>query len=205
MSNIMKELQGVVSDVLHALHHADEMGSCIAAASLLVRSLHLLGHENVRPLTVCVEVRNPALMNWIKEHGEPNDEASAVASNEAGAAIVVIGHRELSVSDDKWWAGHVVVIVPNAYGEKHAMLDLTIARPEQVEEGIHLGPIVAPVSDAFVTGEKLYRFMANGSELQYESFPDDHSYDDSGAWELTEDVQIAVQSIAERAKARRSS
>jgi hypothetical protein len=39
------------------------------------------------------------------------------------------------------WLGHLVVIVSGAFGEQHALLDLTITQADQPEWGLHLQPL----------------------------------------------------------------
>jgi hypothetical protein len=96
------------------------------------------------------------------------------------------------------WPGHVAVIVPGVFGDRHAMSDMTITQAEKVDWQIHLQPLIAPVSDAFVTGDKEFKPEVNGCLIVYKAFPADRDFEGSVLW--TDRKRIAV--VADRVMAR---
>jgi hypothetical protein len=94
--------------------------------------------------------------------------------------------------------GHLVVIVSGAFGEKHALLDLTINQADKRDWGIHLNPLCLPVSDDFASGRRPADFDIKGSLLRYTSFPDDDSVGDSTHFMAKVDIDQAASEVVSR-------
>ena len=65
------------------------------------------------------------------------------------------------------WPGHLVVIVPFAYGKLHAMIDMTIEQANRPKRGIVLAPLCVRVTDEFVLRRQPAAFTSNKSLLVY--------------------------------------
>lgn len=174
---ILQRISDEVFDDLECrgLHH-----SCIEGSALLTSVLRRVGFVDAYPLTVGVTIFNKAHQDWVKAHGAPTDEASCRACDAAGSMTIVIGKgAEHMVSEDRW-AGHLAVVVPAVFGDRHALLDLTIVQAHRPEWGIVLQPLCLRVRDQFVSGKDPGNFLVNGRLLRYTAYPDDHSYSDTG-------------------------
>jgi hypothetical protein len=168
---------------------------CLEGAALLMAVLHKLGLTDAYRLTVRVTVSNAAHVRFIKEHGVPSDDATANAYNDAGGAQVQLGYEE--AGPDRW-AGHLCVIVPNGFGEKHALLDATISQVSQPEWGIQVPPLCLKAADDFVLGQRIAPFQIGEAVLAYEAFPDDKSYNQWGDRLHSPGFEDAVHEVLQR-------
>ena len=138
------------------LHH-----SCIEGSALLTSVLRMMGFVDAYPLTVGVAIFNKANQDWVKAHGAPADEASCRACDAAGSMTIVIGKgTEHLVSEDRW-AGHLAVVVPAVFGDRHALLDLTIVQAQRPEWDIVLKPLCLRVRDQVVAGKDPGKVVVN--------------------------------------------
>lgn len=153
--------------------------SCIDGAALLTKALHLSGYTAAYPLTVDVHAYNAAFLGWVKEHGLPQDDESADASNDAGGCTIHIGKGAAGLDDG--WPGHLTVVVPNMFGKHHLMIDPTLKQADRPEFGIVLKLICCTVLDDFVRGIEPFQLGGmNGCMVVYDAYPDEHTY---GNWE----------------------
>lgn len=176
------------------MHH-----SCIDSAALLTRVLHAIRVRRAYRLTVGVKIHNPAFCSYVEEHGFPSDKATAKASDDAGGLTIVLGKEAENIPEDRW-PGHLTVIVPIAYGERHALLDPSITQLDDPKYGIKLQPLVLPVTADFVSGERASSFKVNKSLLRYQAYPDDHSYKDGSDAMQKAGIDAAVSEVVAKLK-----
>ena len=190
-------LSAIVPETVRMLAEHGFQSHCIEGAALLTKVLRKVSISGTQHLTVGVKILNPAYREFVKRHGVPQNEASKTAFNDSGAAAVVLGKDAAEVPEGNW-PGHLVVIVPGAFGEKHALLDPTITQADKPDWGIHLKPLCLAVSDDFVSGRRPAEFEVNGSLLRYTSYPDDHSYGDWSHFMAREDIDRAASEVVSR-------
>lgn len=155
--------------------------ACINSAAILVKVLHAAGFKTAFPLTVSVSIANDNFLKWLETNEFPSDPESYAAFEKAGCVFMNVGKKvEGGMAHLNKWDGHLVVIIPNANGEKHLMLDLTIVQMHKPEWGMPMQPLLAGVGDDFVKGERSAQFLINGYTMIYDSRPDDRSYRDDG-------------------------
>lgn len=185
----------VSHEVYRELGRRGQQHSCIVGSEVMLRVLHLLGYTEAFPMTVAVQVWNPAYKRWFAEHGDPEGNSEAVAAcNAAGGLRIFVGKGPVEIVDASKWDGHLVVIVPNAFGEWHALLDLTIVQANRPEWEVVLQPMCLKVRSAFVTGESFVGEQ-NGCMFAYKPFPEDESYKDSPAYTITEGLDAAATAV----------
>lgn len=189
---IIEKMWGPTLDVLAAygFHH-----HCIEAAALTMCVLHHLGLKTAYRLTVRVIVSNAAHIRFLKEHGKPTDDAKINAYNNAGRAQVQLGYED--AGPDRW-AGHLCVIVPNGFGNKHALLDPTISQVSQPEWGIHVSPLCLKAANDFVLGQRVAPFQIGETFLAYEAFPEDKSFNQWGDRRDATGFEDVVQEVLQR-------
>lgn len=170
---------------------------CIECAALLTKVLQKVGVSGTRQLTVGVKIVNPALRQFVEGYGPPLDEPSLTASNDAGAAMIVLG-KGADVVPEGIWPGHLVVIVPGAFAQSAALLDLTITQASKPDWGIHLQPVCVKINEDFLSGRNPTSFTLNGSVLKYTAYPEDHSYGDWGHFMARPDIDQAASTIVSR-------
>jgi len=194
----MVDLVKVSKEVSRELAACGHEHSCIEGAALLSKTLAGLGICNTYPLTVAVRIHNPAVRRWIEKNGAPQDEASVKACNDAGGLTIAIGKGTEDMIPDGRWAGHLVIVVPNLFDDRHAMLDLTIIQAHRPEWGIHLQPICTRVDDLFVAGARNFPIEVNEAIVIYRAHPDDRSYNDHRDWMSTEGLDQAAANVLAR-------
>ena len=175
---------------------------CIHGSALLTRVLHQIGFPDAYPLTVGVRIFNSPYQQWAERHGSPEDEAAAKACGDYGGAAILLGKGTEGMVPEERWAGHLVVIVPGAFDDRHALLDLTIVQAHKPDWGIELQPLCLRVSDQFVSGRIPYKGRVNGSLLIYDAYPNDHSYNDDGDWMAITGLDEATSSVVRRLTSR---
>ena len=100
-----------------------------------------------------------------------------------------------AVSTDKQWAGHLVVVLPQFFDDRHAFCDLTVTQASKQEWGINLMPVFVRVPTTFVTGETEFQAPVNGSLIIYKAFPKDKSFEAASVWKNTAYQDLAVKNI----------
>lgn len=189
---VVERIWGPVLEVLeeYGFHH-----HCIEGAALVMAVLHKLGLTDAYRLTVRVVISNAAHVRFLKEHGTPVDDAMINAYNDAGGAQVQLGYEE--AGPDRW-AGHLCVIVPNGFGDKHALLDPTIPQASQPDWGIQVPPVCLKAADDFVGGQRIAPFQIGEAVLAYEAFPNDQSYNQWGDRLDSLGFEDAVRDVLQR-------
>lgn len=189
-------LPSLYLEVCKELERCGQTTSCISCAGILLRVLHRLGYEEALPLTVRVQIWNKAYTDWFQTHGDPEGNPEAVERcNAKGGLRIFVGVGEDS---EGGWPGHLVVILPNAFGDQHALLDFTIVQANQPAFDVVLQPACLKVSSEFVSGEKPFLTGHNGCMLGYKPFPDDESYTETEAWTRTEGLDDAAANVLMR-------
>lgn len=164
------------------LERIGEHHSCIFAGAVLTEVLHRRGYPAAYALTVRAQIFNPVLTAWVKEHGFPSDPDSQDRCDAAGGRMIGLGVGPVGSLPPGRWAGHLVVTVPNLFGDRHAISDITITQACKPDWGIEFPTILFRVPDTFLTGETEFKAAANGSLIVYKAFPEDRSYDKSTHW-----------------------
>ena len=117
--------------------------SCVSGTLFLVDVLREAGFTTAYPLTTGVCIENAARVDWVREFGEPVNEAMIEACNAAGGLTVNIGMANASEVGPDQWAGHLVVIIPAVRGRDY-LIDLTIIQIND-HGAFKLPPIFAEV------------------------------------------------------------
>jgi hypothetical protein len=147
---------------------------------------------------VGVQIWNRAYRDWLDQHGDPEGNPAEVAAcNATGAIRIFVGRGPEEVDEDKW-AGHLGVVVPDAFGQRHALLDLTIVQANRPNFGVVLQPMCLKVTDEFLSGQKPFIGEFNSCLFAYAALPDDHSYKESPAWTVTEGLDGAAHAVLRR-------
>ena len=177
--NAEKEIPAICHCVDRVLESIGKSRSCIDGAALLTKSFHLMGYGEAYPLTVDVRIDNHAFIRWVREHGEPDDDASAKACDDSGAFTICIGKGAEGLDDG--WPGHLTVVVPNLFGDQHLLIDPTLKQADRPEYQIVLRLISCRVLDEFVQGLVPFQIDdMNGCTVVYVAYPGEHTY---GNWE----------------------
>jgi hypothetical protein len=184
--------QKLAQAVMVELENVGEANSCIMAASVLLRVLHLKGLKGAYPLTVKPRVFNPKFTARLESRPHINASEIKNGLNEDGCAMIAIGHGE--GSEDKWPA-HLVVVIPHALKGKDAICDLTITQANKPEWGIKLGQIMAGVRDSFINGTESFGVIINGCRVIYKAFPDDVSFKETPIWNRRLERDLIVKRI----------
>ena len=194
---IQKTIDEIISIVLDELDDYGFRHHCIEASALLTRVLHGAGMPKAYPLTVGVRLINEAFRRYVDAHGMPHDEAGGKACYDAGGPTIILGKDAPEVPEENW-TGHLVVIVPDAFGEKHALLDPTITQANWPEFGIVLPSLCLKVTEDFVLGGRPANFEINKTLLIYSAYPDDRSYNDHGDCMKKEGLDEAASIVLRR-------
>jgi hypothetical protein len=150
---------------------------CIAAARVLIEVFERL-HAKVRPLSVTVDVFNPAMVARSEAEGGrlPTDVSEYQRwVQESGCWWLTLGGG--GESKPGRWSGHVAVIA----WEK-VLIDLTLTQANRPQRGIVLAPVVVEVGREFLDGSDRRVMTMNASELHYQTHPDDTSFMRSPDW-----------------------
>ena len=184
--------QRIVQTIMVELERAGEANSCIMAASVLLRVLHLKGLKGAYPLTVKPRIFNPKYTARLES--EPLLSASEIKNGlkEDGCAMVAIGHGEGSKDQ---WPAHLVVVIPQALKGKDAICDLTITQANKPDWDIQLGQIMVGVRDSFINGTEAFGVTINGCRVIYKAFPDDISFKGTPIWKKRLKRDLVVKRI----------
>ena len=158
------------------LERIGEHHSCIFAAAVLTEVSHRLGYPTAYPLTVGAQILNPAMVAWTAIYGCPTDPDSEGKCKAAGGEFVGLGTAPAEAMPPGIWAGHLVVVIPNLFGDSHAICDLTITQANNPGLGINLNPLFFAAPDTFVTGQTEFHKEVNGCLVLYMAFPQNESY-----------------------------
>lgn len=183
----------IVMGTVNELTRIGEHHSCIFAGAVLTRVLHRKGFPKAYPMTVRAFILNPRLYEWVKINGFDFNGREKEWIALGGMGISLSAGRKEDTPDLKW-LGHLAVILPNFFDDRHAMLDLTVTQADQPQWGVILRPTVVRVPDSFVKGEAEFKAAANGSLVIYKGFPDDHRYTETNLWK----EQSRYDGIADR-------
>ena len=196
---MQKAISEIIPVILDELYKCKIQHHCIQASALLTKVLHEAGISKAYPLTVGALLYNEAFQRFVDTHGFPHDEASGKACDDAGGLTICLGKGAPEVPEG-YWPGHLVVIVPNAFGEKHALLDPTITQVNRPEFGIELQPLCLKVTEDFVLGNRVAKDEINKTLLGYTAYPDDESYNDGGDCMKKDGLGEAVSLVLQRIK-----
>ena len=138
----MLRLAAIALAVVAELTRIGQQHSCIFAGVLTTKVLHRLGHLKAYPMTVRAFIFNPQLYEWVKANdfddvGEREAEWSAL-----GGRGVSLGEGRADTVPSNKWLGHMAVILPDYFGDRHAMLDLTMPQAQKLEWGLRLPPML---------------------------------------------------------------
>jgi len=111
--------------------------------------------------------------------------------------MISMGVGEVQSNEGQWF-GHLVVVLPNFFEERHAICDASITQASKPEWNINLVPVFARVPDSFVEGKTEYKAPVNNSLIVYRAFPQDHSFDTAPVWRNQAYRDLAVKNIRER-------
>lgn len=175
-------ISNISQGVRAELERISEHHSCIFGGAVLTEVFRRMGYSTAYPLTVRATILNPALAAWVKANGFPRDPESQDRCEAAGGRMIGLGIGPTEAMPVGRWAGHLVVVVPNLFGDRHAISDITITQACKPDWGIDFLPILLRVPDTFVKGQTEFKAPANGSLIVYMAFPDDHSYEGSSHW-----------------------
>jgi hypothetical protein len=164
------------------LERIGEHHSCIFAAAVLTEVLHRMGYPAAYPLTVGAHILNPAYVAWTVKYGCPSDPDSESKCQAEGGEHIGLGTASTEAMPPGVWAGHLVVVIPNLFGDCHAVCDLTITQVNKHGSGINLMPRYFAAPDTFVTGQTEFHKEVNGSLILYMAFPQNHSYIGTPNW-----------------------
>jgi hypothetical protein len=179
---VMQDLCRMVGPVCEELEHAGEGRSCIFAAAVLLRVLRHKGYTAAYPLTARAIIYNPKSVERLRRwEAHPTDPAAQREWLTDGCRWLGLGVGT-NAPPPGHWLGHLVVVLPNLFGDRHAVCDLTLAQASKPEWGIELGPACIRVPDTFTKGATEFKASFNGSLVVYLAFPDDRSYEATQAW-----------------------
>lgn len=197
LEEMTRLLTAAIERTLAALPSYGMEHSCIHAAVMLVRVLQKCGFANAFQLTVGARILNPALRNHIDRVGIPQTEQAYHAMLIGENSMVILG-RDAPFVPEGNWAGHLVVIVPNAFDTKHAFIDLTITQVNSDEDGVAVNPVCSSVNDAFLRAEKQFSLNVNDCRIIYDAMPNDHSYGDWDELMTRPGLEEATDEIVEQ-------
>lgn len=181
LQQLAREIVDISSVVVSELRNCGEVHSCIFAAATLRHVLRAKGFSATYPLTVRAVVLNPALVNQIRESGYPNDPEGQEQCRAEGCRRIAVGAGAKPTEPDQW-RGHLVVVIPHYFGDRHAVCDLTIPQANRPEWGIELRPVFLRVPESFIRGQSEFKAPANGSVIIYRAHPNDDSYSRTESW-----------------------
>ena len=192
-------IAAVIPILLDELEQYGVLLHCIQTSALLMKTLELLGIPDAYCLTVGVHAYNQAWVEFVDEHGWPNDDASRQACNDSGAAVSKVGKAAPAVEEGNWW-GHLVVVVPSVVDGGNILIDASIMQANQPSFGIVFSPLLLRVTDDFVSGQKPATFEIDNMNVIYESHPDDRSFEITPAWKSAEGLDQAAALVVDRLK-----
>ena len=160
-----------------------EHHSCIFASAVLSEVFRRRGFPRACALKVWVKILNPALIAWSEEHGFPSTREEVRRSDKARGSTIWLGILPPGRSmPNGAWVGHIAVVVPNAFGDRHALCDITITQINKPDWGIELPLLVIRVPEDFVKGERGFSVDVNGCRLNYMALPNDQEFKNFSAW-----------------------
>jgi hypothetical protein len=204
MHETVKLLGIICEEVVEELNKHRIQHACIHGSAVLTKVLRGVAFPEAYPLAVGVRIFNKAYQEWVDAHGIPGDDASADACDDAGGSIIFIGKETEPPVDRTRWHGHLAVVIPMAFGDRHAFLDLTITQANRPDRGIELQPVCFRVRDEFVRGSDSVSFEVKGTLLIYKAYPEDFSYNDDGDCLAMEGIDEVVSAVIQRLKSSES-
>jgi hypothetical protein len=168
--------------------------SCIAAARVLVDAFDRL-HVRVRPLSVTVDVFNPAMVARASAEGgrvPETDEEYQRWVEESGCWWLTLG---IGDPEPGKWPGHVTVVAWD-----RVLIDLTLPQASRPQRGIVLAPAAIQVWAEVLTGAERRVVTMHGCELHYRARPQDRSFMGSRDWQCRDRHKEVVSEIVRRAR-----
>lgn len=143
---ILRACAAVARPMIRERWNAD---SCIASTAIGIKALERIG-ITARAAGARVYVYNRQAVGYIERHGMPQNDQELRAMQRAGGWTVGIG---LGVGGDmrpkRFHGPHVVIkTMPGI------LVDLSIDQVNRPQHGIHVGPIVVPVTPPEWAGER---------------------------------------------------
>ncbi len=197
------EIEKIVRAVQDVIAENDLEDHCIHTSALLTRVFHECGFSGAYLLTVGVEVFNPALLRWIKEHGAPESEEQWNSCGKEGGIMIHLGAGHDQPMEAGVWKGHLVVVVPEGINGRDCMIDLSVTQVNKHCPDIKLPPIVFLLKSegSFVLGETSISQDVNGSRVTYTAYPDDQSFDENGNCLTIPGIDLALSQVMEKLRA----
>ncbi len=191
----MHTLDEIVQAVIEDLTQGDLMQSCVQASTILAEVLKRTGFPEAFPLTVSVTAVNTPMAKRLYERSDSSvlPDEGAFENGEYAAVIDMDDPVE-----GRQWPGHLVVIVPNYFRERHAMIDVTIGQLNAPDKGVVLEPLTVPVEEAFVKGSARHTEFVGSNALFYQSHPADTTWQDSDGSMRRAGLMVMIACIAAR-------
>lgn len=187
---------GALSMAVHdEMMQIGELHSCVLTAATLVEVLRRNGFRSAYALTVRAHIFNPTYPDWIKQRGFPKDQATLERCEAAGGASIGLGTGTAENTRDGHWPGYVAVIVPGAFGDRHAMSDMTITQADKLDWKIRLQPLILRVPEDFVVGDREFKPEVNGCLIVYKAFPTDRDFEKSVLWSDKDRLSIVADRV----------
>ena len=195
-------LEAIRREVMRVLQHYGEEQSCIATSALLAHVLRKTGFPEAHPLTVRVTIYTAQTYEWIKRHGIPKNEADWERFTKAGCVHAYIGYTPTQMLPENHWPGHLAVVVPNLFGDRHGLADFSIVQANRPELGIRLTPLLLEVPREFLIGTVRASTKIQDCYLFYEAFPGDTTFNEQGHWEQSATIRVLASQIFEHLDAK---
>ena len=196
----IQSFETLAAAVRTELERIGEHHSCIFAASVLTEVFRRTGYAAAYPLPVGAKILNPACVAWAVKYGWSNDPDSVSRCKAEGGAFTVVGDVPAEAMAPGVWPGHLAVVIPNLFGECHAVCDLTITQASKPELGMNLTPLYFAAPDTFVTGKTEFQIEANGSLILYMAFPRNLSYVETPNWTNRARCLLVADDVIKRLK-----
>jgi hypothetical protein len=187
------DLRRIFKTTPYVLRQIGVGNKCVPASAILMKTLHRCGYPDAYPLSVRLEIMNAAMHAYVATHGRPGPHETNAELASSGALCSTVGNP---LGSD--WAGHMGIVVPDYFDERHAFMDLTLMQANVPERGIQTGPVCVEAPQRFVDGIDLLPVSAYGCHLTYEAFPADHGYDEGTNWMKMRGLDRAVQMVIDR-------
>lgn len=191
-------LSDICAAVGEFLESHGQQEQCIDGSAILASVLHELGYPKTYALTVRARVLNRALVNWIETHLGPHSVGETLVCDDNEAIEMKLGNE--SAGTGGRWGGHLTVVIPHYFLERHALLDITIGQVNRPEFGVLLPPLCVTIDDDVINGMRVAMIDVEGCLVIYQAFPHDHTYGDWHRIISTSQIRDATRSICQRLK-----
>jgi hypothetical protein len=137
------------------IRYLRKRNGCVCTSAAMIHILPGLGYEAV-PLQVSVSV-NPA---------EPKLVGVALGADGDGVRS--------PTAEQSDWRGHMVVVAQSRY-----LLDPTLGQVRDIQDSLRVGPLVAEVSSAFLSGSEDLVVSHGNATVVYKALPDADGFKDA--------------------------